>query len=206
VGAKEEILQRIRNANVSETTAHRLTNEKAVSKSSEIVDRFAEFAADYKASVSRLRLEELSAAISALITESDRVLVPPDLSKQWLPSNQPFSSDEDFSTATLDGFTVVITGCACAIAETGTIVLDAGHTQGRRALSLIPDHHICVVFEDQVVESVPQAISDLRGAIDAGQPLTLISGPSATSDIELSRVEGVHGPRNLDILIVARDH
>ena len=96
----------------------------------------------------------------------------------------------------------MLTGCAVAIAETGTIVLDHASAQGRRALTLIPDRHVCVVFASQIVDNLPAAISELTSSVTAGRPLTFISGPSATSDIELSRVEGVHGPRVLEVVIV----
>jgi L-lactate dehydrogenase complex protein LldG len=105
---------------------------------------------------------------------------------------------EPLPIARLDAAAAVVTGCAVGIAATGTIVLDAGKAQGRRALTLIPDHHICAVLAEQIVNAVPQGFA----ALNPLQPLTFISGPSATSDIELERVEGVHGPRTLDVLIV----
>ncbi|MFH9294975.1 lactate utilization protein C [Streptomyces sp. NPDC017520] len=99
----------------------------------------------------------------------------------------------------LDTFGSVITGCALALAETGTLVLDAVPDQGSRKLTLVPDHHICIVYEQQIVGSVPQATARLSPT----RPMTWISGPSASSDIELNRVEGVHGPRHFDVLVVA---
>jgi L-lactate dehydrogenase complex protein LldG len=108
-------------------------------------------------------------------------------------------SDEDqLSIAQLDAVDGVITSCAVAIAETGTLILDGSPDQGRRVLTLIPDYHLCVVLADQIVADVPQALARL----EATRPLTMISGPSATSDIELNRVEGVHGPRTLEVIIV----
>ena len=105
-------------------------------------------------------------------------------------------------TQELDRLDGVLTGCALAIAETGTIVLDAGARQGRRALTLVPDWHLCVVEEAQIVGGVPEAVAALEPAVREGRPLTFVSGPSATSDIELSRVGGVHGPRTLEVLVV----
>jgi L-lactate dehydrogenase complex protein LldG len=111
--------------------------------------------------------------------------------------------DAELSNEQLDGLDGVLTGCALAIAETGTIVLDSGARQGRRALTLVPDWHVCVVEEDQIVTSVPQGVERLGDAVREGRPITFISGPSATSDIELSRVAGVHGPRTLSVLLVS---
>jgi L-lactate dehydrogenase complex protein LldG len=111
--------------------------------------------------------------------------------------------DTGLTNAQLDESDGVLTGCALGIAQTGTIVLDSGPLQGRRVLTLLPDYHLCVVRADQIVDLVPEAITQLDQAVrEQRRPITFISGPSATSDIELNRVEGVHGPRTLEVLVV----
>ncbi|MFC8938384.1 lactate utilization protein C [Streptomyces griseoincarnatus] len=169
----------------------------------ETVDLLAENLADYRAVVHRTDSEELPHLIMRLLAQRgpQYVLVPPGLPPEWMSAADPTRvHDRAVSTAReLDQVESVVTGCAVAIAETGTIVLDGSPDQGRRRISLIPDHHICVVrVPDQVVASVPQALERL----DPARPLTWISGPSATSDIELDRVEGVHGPRTLEVVLV----
>ncbi|NUV51698.1 lactate utilization protein C [Streptomyces coelicolor] len=169
----------------------------------ETVDLLAENLADYRAVVHRTDSEELPYLIMRLLAKRgpQYVLVPPGLPPEWMSAADPTRvHDRAVSTAReLDQVESVVTGCAVAIAETGTIVLDGSPDQGRRRISLIPDHHICVVrVPDQVVASVPLALERL----DPARPLTWISGPSATSDIELDRVEGVHGPRTLEVVLV----
>jgi L-lactate dehydrogenase complex protein LldG len=127
-----------------------------------------------------------------------RAGVPPGLPAAWRPDGVELVEDENLDPRTLDGLDGALTGCAVAIAETGTFVLDGAGRSGRRALTLVPDLHLCVVERDQVAGSVPEAIAALAGTTT---PLTFVSGPSATSDIELNRVEGVHGPRRLEIVI-----
>ena len=130
-----------------------------------------------------------------------RLVVPSDLPPAWRPDGLELRADEGLSHGELDSADGALTGCALAIAETGTIVLDAGPGQGRRALTLIPDFHVCVVEAQRIVASVPEAVAALHEAAREGRPITLVSGPSATSDIELRRVHGVHGPRTLTVLI-----
>ncbi len=127
-----------------------------------------------------------------------RIVVPPGLDQTGLPAGTEIVADDGLSPAALDAVDGVVTGAAMAIAETGTIVLDGSPDQGRRALSLVPDYHVCIVRAEQVVELVPEAMARLT----PGRPLTWISGPSATSDIELERVQGVHGPRTLEVILV----
>ena len=166
------------------------------------IDRLVERLADYNAHVVQVSPDEVAGAIARILDQrgSTSVVVPRDLPDEWLSalSIDVRHDDPPLTTAQLDATDSTISGCAVAIAETGTIVLDSGPTQGRRVLSLVPDHLIIVVHVEQVVEIVPEAIALLRP--EATQ--TWISGPSATSDIELERVEGVHGPRQLDVVLV----
>jgi len=163
---------------------------------------FADRLVDYKAQVTRSSSGEIGAAVAQALARagSESVAVPVDLPEDWLADLGGLSVHHDSASLgalDLDRIDATVSGCAVAIADTGTIILDAGPAQGRRALSLIPDHLVVVVLAEQVVPSVPDAI--LRISPQAAQ--TWISGPSATSDIELSRVEGVHGPRRLDVII-----
>jgi L-lactate dehydrogenase complex protein LldG len=169
-----------------------------------IMEQFIERLEDYKAHVERTDLATLSSSIADACERYgiQRLVAPADAPAEWLPGGVEVVRDAPaLSYAVMDSCDAVLTGCAMAIAQTGTIVLDGGGRQGRRALSLIPDRHICVVFEDQVVGIVPEGITQL--APTSTRPMTFISGPSATSDIELSRVEGVHGPRTLHVILVS---
>jgi L-lactate dehydrogenase complex protein LldG len=168
------------------------------------VDLLAENLADYRALVRRCTEAELAAVIAGLLAErgARTVVVPAGLEPSWLAATdvEQIADRAENTPHELDRVDSVVTACAVAAAETGTIVLDGGPDQGRRRITLVPDHHICVVrVPDQVVSSVPQALRRL----DPARPLTWISGPSATSDIELDRVEGVHGPRTLEVVLVS---
>ncbi|MBV9095756.1 MAG: LUD domain-containing protein [Streptosporangiaceae bacterium] len=170
------------------------------------LDLLAERLADYRALVRRASPGERGAAIGAALADrgARRLVVPPglDLDRAALPAGTEIVTDDGLSAAELDAVDGVITGAAVAIAETGTIVLDGSPDQGRRAITLVPDYHLCIVCAGQVVEIVPEAVARLAERAD--RPLTWISGPSATSDIELKRVEGVHGPRTLEVILVGR--
>ena len=167
------------------------------------LERFAERAGDYQAGIHRCDREGLAPTLAALLATASSVVTPAGLPEGWTRAlTAPLLADDGLTARDLDApGLAVLTGCAVAIAETGTLVLDAGPGQGRRLLTLVPDHHVCVVHEAQIVGDVPDMIAALP---DRTRPITLISGPSATSDIELNRVEGVHGPRRLDIVIVTQ--
>ncbi|MGV8873016.1 MAG: LutC/YkgG family protein [Rhodococcus sp. (in: high G+C Gram-positive bacteria)] len=199
MSAKSDILDRIAEATREAPAAPPVPRhyEHAPATGPGNVARFAETVDDYRAQVFRITEHDLAAKIADLLPANATVVVPSDLPESWTAGVTTIR-DHGMSVEQLDSVDAVVTGCRVGIAATGTIVLDAGVGQGRRVLTLVPDHHICVVRADQVVDTVPQAFASL----DATLPLTFISGPSATSDIELNRVEGVHGPRTLDVIIV----
>lgn len=205
--SRERILARIRAAVADAPAAPEAARDYLESHSpldpAAILDLLHENLADYRAIVHRATVSELPALIGELLDDhgARSVAVPDGLPAGWLSATDAEQRTDagPLTPYELDAVDAVVTGCALAIAETGTIVLDAGPGQGRRALTLVPDVHICVVrAPEQVVASVPQAMPRL----DPTRPLTWISGPSATSDIELDRVEGVHGPRTLEVVLL----
>ena len=215
MNAREEVLARIaaahRVAPPAElgypdiTRDYRTTSDLPAEALTELlIDRLV----DYRALVRRCPVDDLGATIAAALAErrASAVVVPTGLDPSWTANiaaevlTDGLSAGDQLSVAQLDDVDGVITGCAVAIAETGTLILDGSPGQGRRVLTLIPDYHLCVVLPDQISADVPQALARLEPT----RPLTMISGPSATSDIELNRVEGVHGPRTLEVIIVNR--
>ncbi|GAB4077653.1 LUD domain-containing protein [Nostocoides australiense] len=226
MSAREEILARVRSATSDVTTEKRQTGEAPLIVSwgsassslgsatpthnqSQVVELFAENVADYRATVVRVPAEQVAATVVEQLRAAGlrSVVVPTGLDAGWsdaLGAEFDVLTEVDATSAqTLDGIDAVVTGAAIGIATTGTIVLDHTANQGRRELTLVPDTHVCVIGEDQVVHDVPEAVSLLRTPAGAQRALTWISGPSATSDIELQRVEGVHGPRTLIVVIAA---
>jgi L-lactate dehydrogenase complex protein LldG len=183
--------------------------QKGTLSHDEIVDLFAERVGEYKATVQRVKQIDLKKVITKSCKREDvqKLVIPEGFQKELIPVGlDPLFDDTDspLSHHVLDQSDGVITTCAHAVAQTGTIILDAGEGQGRRALTLVPDYHLCIVWEDQIVELIPEGFAAVESSVKKdGRPITFISGPSATSDIELSRVEGVHGPRRLEVLIVA---
>ncbi len=151
----------------------------------------------------RVAAAELPDAVAAACAArgAKRLVTPPG-GPAAIAGLELVADDPPLTPKALDALDGVLTGCALAIAETGTIVLDGGPRSGRRAITLVPDYHVCVVEADRIVAAVPDAVAELAEAAADGRPITLVSGPSATSDIELDRVEGVHGPRTLDVLVV----
>ena len=189
--AREEILARVRAATATATAAQYVAPERTTTAAS--VDLFVERVEDYKAVVERCAAADLTGRVAAAV-EGCSVVVPDGLGVEVKGA----VVDDGLSSLELDAIDAVVTEATVGIAETGTIVLDHQAGQGRRAITLVPDRHVCIVRADQVVADVPDAVALLH----PDRPHTWISGPSATSGIELSRVEGVHGPRNLHVIVV----
>ncbi|MCG5216325.1 LUD domain-containing protein [Streptosporangium soli] len=211
MSSREQILARVRAA-VRDAPAVDIPRAYRTGGPREgLVELFAERVDDYRAIVHVVTGDQVAATIGAALAARGvtRLVVPEGLDEEWARAAARAEGDEAATRALvgddpplgagdLDAAGAVLTGCAVAVAETGTIVLDTGPGQGRRVLTLVPDYHLCVVRAGQIVGSVPEAVARL----DPARPLTWISGPSATSDIELDRVEGVHGPRTLEVVIV----
>jgi L-lactate dehydrogenase complex protein LldG len=173
-----------------------------------VLERFVERVSEYKTDVRRVRSGEIAGAVAERCGDLGITTLgtPSDLPDEWLPRSVALVHDAGLTARELDGLGGALTGCALAIAETGTIVLDTGPRQGSRALTLVPDCHFCVVEEQQIVGGVPEALTRIAPSLRRLlRPVTFVSGPSATSDIELSRVEGVHGPRTLIVFVVAQE-
>lgn len=202
--ARDIVLQRVRSALGTASTVppvirtYRVNGEHAAG-SPELLDLLEERVLEYRAGVQRCTADALAGTVAAVlrrVAPAGALAVPAGLPAEWVAGREVLP--DRASTDELDAAAGALTTCVVAIAETGTIVLDAGTGQGRRALSLVPDVHVCIVRADQVVQTVPEAVR----LLDPRRPMTWISGPSATSDIELSRVEGVHGPRTLEVILV----
>jgi L-lactate dehydrogenase complex protein LldG len=204
VSSRDAVLERIRAALADRPAPVAIPRdyEMALPGAVDLAARFVERVDDYRATVERAAAEELPRAIASTLAAhaARRIAAPAGVPGGWFAATdaERVPDEPPLSHAELDRLDGTITGCAVAIAETGTIVLDAGPDQGRRVLSLLPDLHVCIVRLEQVVGTVPEALSRL----DPRRPQTWISGPSATSDIELQRVEGVHGPRRLAVILV----
>lgn len=210
--ARQEILGRIRSA-LADVPAAERPDDVPVARDyrrrgeltgEALVQRFVDRVRAYEAEVRRAAPGEAAAAVASACGDLGlrRVVVPPGLPAQWRPAGIEAVEDDGLTIERVDEINAAVTGCALAIAETGTLVLDGGARSGRRLITLVPDHHVCIVAADQIHDLVPEAVAALAPAVRQGAvPVTFVSGPSASSDIELARVEGVHGPRHLTVVI-----
>ncbi len=203
MSAREDILRRVADAVADADPGEVLVprgyrSRPARHDGAGLVRLFGDRVEDYRATLTRCPSDEQSvlAAVGAALPQGARVVLPAEL-----PWPVPGTRDAGFTASELDGFDAVVTAAALGVAETGTVVLTHGADQGRRAITLVPDLHVCVVRTDQVVAGIPEAVARL----DPRRPQTWISGPSATSDIELDRIEGVHGPRTLHVVLIGAD-
>jgi L-lactate dehydrogenase complex protein LldG len=210
--ARAEVLRRIRAAKGGVASAEavrsgwsaieRRYRREATRPREAVLELLEDRLRDYDARVIRAGHAEVAAGAARMLGERKvrRMVVPAGLAAEWLPGGVEFVVDEGLAAAELDAVDGVMTGATLAIAETGTVVLQNVAGQGRRAVTLVPDYHLCVVRVEDVVETVPEAIARLQAT--AGLATTFVSGPSATADIEMTRIKGVHGPRFLDVILV----
>ena len=198
MSARDEILTTVRHAIAGAPRTRPIPREYRVA-TGDGLDTFLDRVAHYDATTHVIAEAEVGGVVSGLL-QGRRIVAPGGIPGEWLTGVDAVSDDPPLDPDALDASDGVITTCSLAIAQTGTIVLDGGPGMGRRALTLLPDYHLCVVRAEQIVPSVPEAIRKLEHPT---RPLTFISGPSATVDIEMTRVRGVHGPRNLEVIVVA---
>lgn len=201
--AREEILARVSHAvaHSPQPEVPRGYRQRGDLAHAQVVGRFIERVRDYRAAVVETNEAPLAVAEVLAAQSAWRIGIPADLDGRLRPTGVELVEDEGLSPRQLDELDGALTTCAAACAVTGTIALDGGPGQGRRALTLVPDLHVCIVGSEQIVETVPEFVRRLEPAATEGRPIVLVSGPSATSDIELQRVEGVHGPRRLVVII-----
>jgi L-lactate dehydrogenase complex protein LldG len=210
--SREEILRRVRAATGGDSMEEaarmgwsaipRLYKREGMRGSEQVLELFEDRLRDYDATVVRCARGDIARSVAGMLLERGkrRLVVPAGLVPEWLPAGCEFVVDNGFAATELDRFDGVLTGSTVAIAETGTVVLQNVAGQGRRAVTLVPDYHLCLVRGEDVVEAVPEAMDLLRAS--SGLATTFISGPSATADIEMTRIKGVHGPRYLDVILI----
>jgi L-lactate dehydrogenase complex protein LldG len=198
MSARDDILTRVRTA-ISGTEPKGPIPREYRTTTDDGLDTFLDRLAHYDAVTHIVDPAELDRTVQAALKDRKQIVIPDGIPHAWTTGINPLRDDPPLTHDQIDASDGVLTTCALAIAQTGTIVLDAGPGMGRRALTLLPDYHLCVVNHDQIVPSVPEAIAKLEE--DPTRPLTFISGPSATVDIEMTRVRGVHGPRNLEVIV-----
>jgi L-lactate dehydrogenase complex protein LldG len=212
ISSREEILRRVRTATggasmeeevwTAWNAVPRQYKRRGVQQRELVLELFEDRLRDYDATVVRCERGDVARSVAGMLSERGkrRLVVPAGLAKEWLPADFQFVVDEGLTAIELDGFDGVLTGSSVAIAETGTVVLQNVAGQGRRAVTLVPDYHLCLVRVEDVVETVPEAMDRLRAT--SSLATTFVSGPSATADIEMTRIKGVHGPRHLDVILI----
>jgi L-lactate dehydrogenase complex protein LldG len=213
MNSREEILRRVRAATGGASTEEAARAEwnaiprhykrEGIRRREVVLELFEDRLRDYGATVVWCEPGAVAMSVAGMLLErgKQRLVVPAEVAPEWLPPDFEFVVDNGLTATELDRFDGVLTGSTVAIAETGTLVLQNVAGQGRRAVTLVPDYHLCLVRAEDVVETVPEAMDLLRAT--SGLATTFISGPSATADIEMTRIKGVHGPRYLDVILIA---